>query len=78
MCGATCWTDHKLVRAKLRLDLCCSCRRSSRQSAPVDMQRFADPSVQQSFCCEVSECLEGMHFAGELGALSAVLSNGVC
>ena len=50
MRGATCWTDHKLVRAKLRLSLCCSRCRGGRRPAPVDVQRFADSSVQQSFC----------------------------
>ena len=54
MRGATCWTDHKLVRAKLRLDLCCTCCRNGRRLAPIDVERFADPLIQQSFCSDVS------------------------
>ena len=49
VCGATCWTDHKLVRAKLRLDLCCTHCRNGRRPAPIDVQRFADPLIQQFF-----------------------------
>ena len=43
---ATCWTDHKMVRAKLRLDLCCTRRWNSKRPAPIDVQRFADPLIQ--------------------------------
>ena len=71
MRGATCWTDHKLVRAKLRLDLCCTRRRNGRKLAPIDVERFADPLIQQSFCSDVSEGLREVNLAGELGASSA-------
>ena len=71
MRGATCWTDHKLVRAKLRLDLCCTHRRNGRRPAPIDVERFADPLIQQSFCSDVSEGLREVNLAGELGASSA-------
>ena len=46
ICGAICWTDHKLVRAKLRFDLCCTLRWNSKRPAPIDVQRFADPLIQ--------------------------------
>ena len=45
MHGATCWTDRKLVRAKLRLDLCCTRHRNGRRLAPIDVQIFADPLI---------------------------------
>ena len=61
MHGATCWTDHKLVRkSKLKFSLCCSCCRSGRRPAPVDVQKLGDPSVQQLFCGKAFKCLEKM------------------
>ena len=71
MCGATCWTDHKLVRAKLRCGLYRSCCQSGGRLAPVYVQRFADPTMEQSFSGNMSECLGKIGPISSIGTMSA-------
>ena len=68
-CTGDAWSY--LLRAKLKLDLCCTHCRNGRRSAPIDVQRFADPLIQQPFCSDMSEGLREVSLAGELGASSA-------
>ena len=51
--------------------MCCTHRRNGRRSAPINVQRFGDPLIQQSFCSDVSEGLREVSLVGELGASSA-------
>ena len=46
MRGATCWIDQKLVRVKLRLDLCCSHHMATRRPA---VWKFADTVLHEYF-----------------------------
>ena len=50
--------------------MCCTHRRNGRRPAPIDVQRFADPLIQQSFCCDVSEGLREVNLVGEPGTFS--------
>jgi len=56
MCVATCWTDHKLVRAKLRIDLDC------RRPPLIAVWKFADSSIcdHEDYLRGVSDWLEGV------------------
>ena len=60
MCGAICWTDHKLVRGKFRLYLNCSRHRQNRKESPIAVWKLADVSIREDYCRELSDRLEGV------------------
>ena len=55
MCGATCWTDHKLVRVKLRLYLNCPQNWQNRKESPIAVWKLADASICEDCCRELSD-----------------------
>ena len=60
MRGATFWTDHKLVRVKLRLDLRSSHGRQGRRTPPIAVWKLTDASIHEVCCRELSDRLEGV------------------
>ena len=63
--SAECWTDHRLVRAKLRLKI----RRKIRSGAPrvprkIDVGRLADPEVRNSYSDSLTASLNGVSGLG--------------
>jgi len=62
MRGATCWTDHKLVRVKLRLYLGRSRRQRDGGAPPIAVWKLADPSTREDYGKELSDRLEGVSF----------------
>ena len=59
--SAECWTDHRLVRAKLRLKI----RRKIRSGAPrvprkIDVGRLADPAVRNLYSDSLNASLNGV------------------
>ena len=68
MRGATFWTDHKLVRVKLRLNLNGSCGRQDRRAPPITVWKLTDASIHEDYCRELSDRLEGVSFDDACGA----------
>ena len=68
MRGATFWTDHKLVRVKLRLDLRGSRGRQGRRAPPIAVWKLTDASVREVYCRELSDRLEGVGCDDACGA----------
>ena len=50
MCGADCWTDHKLIHSKIQLQFC---RKSKNRTSPgkvrYAVEKLSDPKVKESF-----------------------------
>ena len=57
MQGTICWTDHKLVRAKLRS---CSHHECDREAPSIAVWKFADALIHEDYCRELSNQLESM------------------
>ena len=68
MRGATFWTDHKLVRVKLRLALSGSRGRQDRRVPPIAVWKLVDASIRKDYCRELSDQLEGISFDDACGA----------
>ena len=68
MRGATFWTDHKLVRVKLRLDLRGSRGRQGRRAPPIAVWKLTDASIREVYCRELSDRLEGVGCDDACGA----------
>ena len=68
MRGATFWTDHKLVRVKLQLDLHGSRGRQDRRAPPITVWKLTDASIRENYCRELSDQLEGVSCDDACGA----------
>ena len=68
--GATCWTDHKLVKVKFRLDLCCYRCRTTGRPPPVAAWKFADTTLHEDCAKKVSEGLENIDCSDASSAVS--------
>ena len=67
MRGSTFWTDHKLVRVKLRLALIGSHGRLDRRAPPIAVWKLTDASIREDYCRELSDRLEGDDACGAEG-----------
>ena len=47
--GATFWTDHKLVKVKLRLALSGSCDQLDRRAPPITVWKLTDASIREDY-----------------------------
>ena len=52
--------DYKLVRVMLRLYSNCSRHRQNRKESPIAVWKFADASIREDYCRELSDQLEGV------------------
>ena len=68
LCGATFWTDHKLVRVTLRLALSGSRGRLDRRVLSIAVWKLIDASICEDYCRELSDQLEGVGFDDACGA----------
>ena len=59
MCGADCWTDHRLIVTKLKLKICPSRRpQGTRILKKLDVERLTDSSVRELLCSEMTKAFE--------------------
>ncbi len=65
MRGASCWTDHNLVRAKLRIDLPRVATRE-KTSIPLLIHKFTAPDVKDVYRNELERVLEEHPFDEDL------------
>ena len=60
MCGADCWTDHRLIVTKLKLRICPRRRPQGTQiHKKLDVGRLTDPSVRELLSSGMTKALEG-------------------
>ena len=66
MCGADCWTDHRLVVSKLNLRIQ-PARRPQDKKAPkrLDVSKLNHDSMRQAFINDISNQLGAMNFSSE-------------
>ena len=61
MCGAECWTDHRLIVTRLKLRICPSRRPQGTQiQKKLDVGRLTDPSVRELLASEMTKAFEGL------------------
>ena len=67
MCGAECWTDHRLIVTKLKLRICPSRRpQGSQIPKKLDIGRLSDPSVKEVLSSEMTKALENFTFTQDV------------
>ena len=66
MCGADCWTDHRLVVSKLSLRIQ-PARRPQGKKAPKrpDVSKLNHDSIRQAFINDISNQLGAMNLSSE-------------
>ena len=66
MCGADCWTDHRLVVSKLNRRIQ-PARQSLGKKAPkrLDVSKLNHDSMRQAFINDISSQLGGMNLSSE-------------
>ena len=66
MCGAECWTDHRLVVSKLNLRIQ-PARRPQDKKAPkrLDVSKLNHDSMRQAFINDISNQLGAMNLSSE-------------
>ena len=66
MCGADCWTDHRLVVSKLNLRIQ-PARRPQGKKAPkrLDVSKLNNDSMRQDFLTDICNQLDAMNLSSE-------------
>ena len=58
MWGANCWTDHKLVRAKLRIAVPPSCSRKAKRMLPFFVHKFSASAMRDDYRSHLEKVLQ--------------------
>ena len=67
MCGAECWTDHRLLLTKLNLKIAKSRRpQSSKAQKKLNIQKFQQPTTKEEFAAEMSKQLESLQTSNNI------------
>ncbi|KAI4814263.1 hypothetical protein KUCAC02_003465 [Chaenocephalus aceratus] len=63
MRGAECWTDHRLIMAKVHMQVRPPLRLQGPRRRRLDCTRLENPDARNEFCCSLAEKLGGMELS---------------